>query len=369
MQSVWGVYVPVGAEEFPGPQALRQRLQRCSCGEMSFLPLPCGRCGGRNQEPAFQFALRRAWTQRVRRWALAALYCLVAGYVGYRLWPPLALVVVGVTLAALAFDLLQRTGEGDICFWLFHQSGRSGQSMADIPSIEAITDAYDTDVRRLELMLESDSSPASAERVFYLAQSLTEVYHNRRISALLARCLTVLPLSEGICVDLDQICAWLEPEDLSVEGLRKLGECARLTCLPPGEQTARFVARACALLVRNYAAEDARRTMGYTLKDIPQLASEGTLSLETVLNKRQRVWLSELWSAASGGVTPRQTQPVPPLQEDNVYITAYPHLAEYWLWCVWNSMDLAVFQDLDQTLSSPLGKVLGREWGGVANGA
>ena len=209
MQSVWGVCAPVREGEFPGPVALRKRLRRCGCGQMTFLSLPCRNCGARKSEPAFRWALRKAWARRIGRWILAVAYMLLAGCVAFQIWAPFAWLIAAGTITALVADLIRSTADGDICYWLFHDSGGGKKKLADAARIEALTDAYDGDLRRLERMLDED--PKSAQRVFCMAQELTEVFHNRRISALLANCLVSLPISEGICIDLDQICAWLKP--------------------------------------------------------------------------------------------------------------------------------------------------------------
>lgn len=367
MESVWGVYVPAGAEEFPGPVPLSKSLRRCRCGQLTFLPLPCPNCGGRNWEPAFQFALRKAWTRRAGRWFLAVIYVLAAGYGAFKLWWPLALPVVGVTLAALAADLARRTPEGDICFWLFHDSarGRKKLPMADIARVGAVTDAYDADVKRLEQMLEADFSAGCAERVFYMAQGLAEVYHNRRVSALLAKSLSALPLSEGICVDLEQICAWLEPEDVPADILKKLSACACLTCLPPGEQTGRFTARYCGLQVQRYV-EKRELKEHYTLKHIPYLVSSGDISLEKVLTKEQRSCLSVLWSLSGGRAAPGTagTAPKPSCPEE-VLMAFLPegsrYIGDVWFWYAWFCPDEVVFADLDRVLGGSCPAVLQTE--------
>lgn len=367
MESVWGVYVPAGAEEFPGPVPLRRCLRRCRCGQLTFLPLPCPNCGGQNFEPAFSFALRRAWTRRAGRWVLAAVYVLAAGYGAWKLWPPLAPAVAGVTAAALAADLVRRTPEGDICFWLFHDSarGRKKLPLADIPRVGAVTDAYDADVTRLERMLEAGQDPGCAERVFYLAQGLAGVYHNRRISALLAKCLGLLPLSEGICVDLEQVCAWLEPEDVPADVLKKLSACACLTCLPPGEQTARFTARYCALLVQRYVEKRELRER-YSLKHIPYLVSSGEISLEKVLTKEQRDGLSVLWRYSAASAAPRSAGGTPkPDGPEEVLMTFLPagsrYIADLWFWYAWFCTDEVVFADLDRVLGGECPAVPRRE--------
>lgn len=301
MQSVWGVYTPAGAEEFPGPIAVRKRLRRCCCGQMTFLPLPCRNCGAQKNEPAFQWALRKAWTRRFGRWVLAAVYLLLAGYAAFQIWVPLAGLIAVGTITALATDLIFSTVDRDICYWLFHDHGGGKKILADAARIEALTDAYDSDLRRLERMLEQN--PESAERVFYMSQDLAAVFHNRRVSALLANCLTNLPVSEGICVDLDLICAWLEPEDVSPDTLYKLGECARFTCLPAGGPTACFVDYFCAFRIQEY------KRNAHSARKVSELSQSDRRFLQRAISsKAEQAALSSLWNLAAVYLTPQASQ-------------------------------------------------------------
>ena len=66
------------------------------------------------------------------------------------------------------------------------------------------------------MLLRADDLPLSA-----LPELRRTSVPERRVSALMASCLAALPLSAGICVDLDQVCVWLEPEDVPPEVLTK----------------------------------------------------------------------------------------------------------------------------------------------------
>lgn len=365
MQSAWGVYIPSGEDEFPGPIALRKQLRRCSCGQMTFLSLPCRCCGAQKSEPAFRWALRKAQTRRAGRWALAAAYVLAAGYAALRIWPPLAVLIAVGTVAALAVDVIQNTAENDICFWFFHDGTERGKNLpvADISRIGALTDAYDADLRRLEQMVESDHSPECAESVFYLAQELAQVYHNRRVSALLLNCLTALPLSEGICVDLDQICAWLLPEDVSPDAMTKLEECARFTCLPAGGPTARFVGRFCAFRLQK--SLESRGVKGsYAAGTI----SRRELSLRKAIpSKKERACLSALWNLTGIYLTPQTSQEAVPAE--NAYsVSAGTDLeqggdiAEEWFKSAFENPNGPEFREMERLLYNHLGLSLKKKW-------
>lgn len=356
MQSVWGVYVPVGAKDFPGPIALRKQFRRCGCGQMTFLSLPCRNCGAQKSEPAFRWALRKAWTRRIGRWILAAVYLLLAGLAALQIWVPLAGMIAVGTVAAVAVDLIRSTPDSDICYWLFLNGAREKKKLTDTARIEALTDAYDGDLRRLEQMLQQDSSPECAESVFYMAQDLTRVFHNRRVSALLANCLARLPLSEGICVDLDQVCAWLEPEDISPEILSKLGECARFTCLPAGGPTAGFVGRFCAFRIQESLEKNSA-----TGQDIPDLSFPGTISLrKAITSKKERACLSALWNLAAVYSAPQTlNSPVPSKYFSNTTMDWTP---DDWCKYAWRYPATSAFQEIEDLLSDRLGSSLKNQW-------
>lgn len=364
MQSAWGTDIPVRAEDFPGPVALRKQLRRCRCGQLTFLSLPCRNCGAQKSEPAFRFALRKARRRRAGRWVIAAAYLLAAGGAALLIWPPLAVLPAVVTLAALVSDIVRSTKDGDICFWLFHDSakGKKKLPMANAACIEALTDAYDADLRRLEQMIALDPSTECAERVFYMAQDMTRLFHNRRVSALLAKCLTALPVSEGICVDLDQVCAWLEPEELSPAALAKLADCARFTCLPAGGPTGRFVGRFCAFQVQK-ALEESGLIHSYCAGDIPDLSS----MIRKILPAETRVALSALWNIAAVYAEPRTApEDTAPKYSDDIKLNKLPpgsrFIADYWFQNAWYNPDSKAFREMDKLFRNRLGTVLSKKW-------
>lgn len=364
----WGVYVPVGVEEFPGPTALREQLRRCSCGHMTFLSLPCRNCGAQKSEPAFRWASRKAWTRRIGRWAFAAVYLLLAGYVALQLWIPLAALIAVVTVGALAVNLIRGTSEGDICYWLFHDSAGERKKLADTAGAEALSDAYDDDLRRLERMMELDPSQECAEQVLYMAQEMAGIFHNRRVSALMAGCLAALPLSEGICIDLDQVCAWLEPEDVSDALLSKLGQCALLTCLPAGEPTARFVGRFCAFRIQKMV-EGNPLPYHLPINDIPYLSGSGGLSLqEAVESKKERDSLSALWNLAAAYLTPQALHSAePPNAPQDILMDEVPegtaYIADAWFRYAWGYPTTTAFREMEDLFSDSLGQYLKENWG------
>lgn len=365
MQSVWGVYVPSGEDEFPGSIVLRKQLRRCSCGQMTFLSLPCRCCGAQKSEPAFRWALRRARIRRAGRWGLAAAYVLVAGYAALWIWPPLAVLIAVGTVAALAVDAIQNTAEDDICFWLFHDGTGRGKNLpvADISRIGALTDAYDADLRRLKQMLESDHSPKCAERVFYLTQELAQVFHNRQVSALLMNCLTALPLSEGISIDLDQICAWLLPEDVSPDAMAKLEECARFTCLSAGVPTARFVGRFCAFRLQK-SLESSGVKGSYAAGNI----SRRELSLRKAIpSRKEQACLSALWNLSGIYLTPQTSQEAAPAEYFySVSSDTDPEhggdIAASWLQSAFENPNSPEFREMERLLCDRLGSSLKKKW-------
>jgi len=329
MARAWGVQAPVRAEDFPGPEALEKRLLRCSCGCLSFLPLPCPVCGKEVQEPAFRFARRRARAARLRRWMLAVPFTAVCCVLAWVVWPPLTLVPCGVILASLLFKDIRHSGQEDLCYWLFHDG--TGKP-------ERFTEAYRADFARLERMLEEEPSAQRAWQVWGMAEGLASVYHNRRLSELLLRCLLRMPASEGAYVDVDMVCAWLEPEDLPDynQALAKLDECAAFTCLRLGRPTARFVVRACAVRIprfllkwQQYQSRSLRAACGGFSQDF---------SLKPLFSPEERRWLSRLWYASASGA-PGSSSRAEVRPEDSVLLgeLAAPEyaVAECWYRHAW----------------------------------
>lgn len=364
MQSVWGAYIPVGAAEFPGPITLREQLRRCSCGQLTFLSLPCRNCGAQKSEPAFRWALRKARKRRIGRWVFAAGYLLLAGYAALQIWVPLAVMIAVGTAGAVAIDFIRSTPEEDICFWIFHDSAWGKKKLADTARIEALTDAYDADLRRLERMMKPNPSPECAERVFYMAQDMARIFHNRRVSALMANCLALLPLSEGICVDLDQVCAWLEPRDVSPTALSKLGECARFTCLPAGEPTARFVGRFCAFRVQELIGE--RSGLIYRLWSSSNPNRLVKTPLQKAIPERELGSLSALWNLAAIYLTPQKLRRSDrPKYTEDMIMNGIPntYIADVWFQYAWKYPTTTAFQEMEKLFSSGLGQSLKKEWG------
>jgi len=324
MESAWGTDTPVRAADFPGPGALEQQFRHCRCGQFTFLPLPCRNCGSDKTEPAFRYALRRAKAERRRRWLFAvpflAVTCVLAGLI----WLPLAVAPPVVVLAALLGNSLHHSDELDICYWLFHDGAKGRPPMAEPAAVERITNAYDADLRRLEQMLDQDSSPECAKRVYPLAGEMAALFHNRRVSALLMRCLLALPMSEGVRVDVDQVCAFLEPEDLpdQAAALLKLADCANFTCLPMGRPTARFVGRVCARRVQ--ADLSGRSELGEVT--VAEASRTASARLDGLFTPAERTALTALWDACDGGLAlgedPSQT--ANPKPEDDVPLSVLP---------------------------------------------
>lgn len=293
MGRAWGVQTPVRAEDCPGPETLEKRLLRCRCGCLSFLPLPCRVCGQEIQETAFHFARRRARTARLRRWLLAVPFTAVCCALAWVVWPPLMTVPCAVILAALLFKDIRHGGKEDLCYWLLHDGGGKPERFAE---------AYQADLARLERMLQEDPSSKQAWQVWGMAEALASVYHNRRVSALLLRCLLRMPVSEGAYVNVDLVCAWLLPEDLPDydEALAKLDECAGFTCLRLGRPTARFVVRACAVRVARFLMKQQPYQPCVQLRKACELYSRD-VPLKPMFSPEERRWLSRLWYASASG--------------------------------------------------------------------
>lgn len=284
MEHAWGVEMPVRRKDFLGPEALEKQFRRCRCGQFTFLPLPCQACGSKQTEPALDHALRRAKLERAKRWLLAVPFLAAVCALAALIWRPLAVLPCVVTIAALVSDLRSADAQAEACFWLFHKNARGKPLLADPEVVEAIADGYDADLRRLERMLDQDEGVECALKVLNMARDLAGIYHNRRTCALMMRCLLRLPVSEGIYIDIDQVCAWLMPEDLPDEeaSLAKLAECARFTCLRMGAPTAGFV-------VRCY---EARLRL-----------AEPKCPVRKMFGQKERLYMAKLWNASSVGIS------------------------------------------------------------------
>lgn len=298
MQKVWGSTVPIKSEDYPAPQILRNRLKRCKCGQMTFLDLPCRACGNIDLEPAFVYARRQNNLYKARNGLKIILYLAAASVAMLLIWPPL---VILVAIAAIIAAVSSRGfGGPDVgtCFWLFHDSQKfSGQwygigntPMADPDALDALTAGYDGDLLRLERMLDDVPDAEHALAVFHAVRSMAEIYHNHRVSMLLMRSLMLLPLSDGIRLDLDQICCFLRPEDFDDDKklLEYLYEGARFTCICPGEATARCLARLCAVRIQR---EELEKHPEWTVDHCAQARPMETYFDETECKMVTNIWL------------------------------------------------------------------------------
>lgn len=328
MQNVWGTDMPIRVEDYPDSMALRERFRQCRCGQTTFLDLPCRDCGRSDQEPVFQKARKRSLGSGIKRFGMSLLCVLAVCALLWLIWPPLTALAILVALLVLVPNFLFGSlGSDEIttCYWLFHQTApkisinQDCLPMADRESLSAITDAYDGDLMRLERMLETDLTPERALLVFRQAQSMTTIYHNRRVSKLLMRCLLVLPVSEGICLDMEQVCQFLTPDDFRDDSLfmvllrtqrevlypaefnadrallEKLYDCVRFTCLCPGEATARFLVRLCASRVQ-------RVQLYKNLDETVKMAAK-TQSLTPFFDEKERKMIAQIWEASATGLT------------------------------------------------------------------
>lgn len=363
----WGSNAPVLAGNYPGSETLRQQYRQCRCGTATFLPLPCRVCGGTTWEPAFDRALRKAKKQRARRWLLSVPYMLGMSVLGFLIWPPLAVAAITAPLAALIFELVQKSDARDTCFWLFHRDAKgSGElPIADVLALDEMITAYDTDLGRLEKILAENPSQDNAVQVYHMAQGMAALYHNRRVSALLLRCLLVLPVREGIYIDVDQVCAWLEPEDLPSSGaLRKLADCARFTCLRLGEPTARFAARVSAARVQD--------ALMAQQPDLSVAEACDRTSLEQVFSPEERKALGMLWITSSvGSLSHDVPQETLRQKKDGILINNLPEgsraVADFWFRNLWYNAESIQRQEMDRLAGQQdkMSRILLETWGGT----
>lgn len=310
MRNVWGTEIVMRPEDFPPQKSLQARFRRCRCGEATFLDLPCRKCGSTDQTPVFELAEKQSRADARGRLLGCAVSLVVGLTVLGLLWLPLLIPGVLVAVLALRPDPKQPyTRQMQRCYWLFHRKKigllhQAEERMADPEALQEMVDAYDADLHYLERWLEQQPTAETAEQVYALAGSMAELYHNRRVSALMMKCLMHLPISEGICLDMDQICAFLHVEDFPKpeEILARVHECVLLTCLCPGEQTARFVVRFCAdriqRIQRNQAPDKTVEEAANDLKGLIRWFTE-----------QERSMLSDLWIRSAVGL------PEPPKNE------------------------------------------------------
>ena len=268
MAQVIRQHQPVDIASCPGRLPLRQQMRRCSCGQLTFLDLPCRGCGRTRLQPEFDRAHLCGKKWFVIYTVAVLVSTLIAMWLLALIWPWLAVLPVLVT----AFFVLAEWNEGGESFFdtffLFHRErlfDRMGQlKTADAECLFEIQQAYDQDLLRLEEMLEplkqQQDCSRQAEQIFLQARQLAQVYHNRRLSALMAHCLLLMHPEESIRVDMDQVCRFLYPQDLAdmaTEGklIVWLDSWVKASCLPVGEDTARALVRICGLRVESITAE------------------------------------------------------------------------------------------------------------------
>lgn len=311
MRNVWGTEIAILPEDYPPPKALRERYRRCKCGEATFLDMPCRKCGRTDQEPVFHLAEKRSRADRRRRLLCGLLAVVVAFVLLALLWPPLLIPGCVVALVALRRPLVMgKAGDLYRCYWLFHRKKPSlfqyrKTLLAEPEPIQEMLTAYDADLGYLEKTLKSNMTSDNAKQILPLALSLTDVYRNRRLSAVLMVCLALLPASEGICVDLDLVCENLDIADFqgAETVLKKLYEYAQLSCLNPGPGTAKFVVRFCARRVQEKQRE---RHPEMTVEQ----AGQDVYRLADWLKEEERSMLSEIWYRSTiGAAAPDETAP------------------------------------------------------------
>jgi hypothetical protein len=261
-----GMGKPVRLQDLTGRRPLIEQMKRCSCGAVTFLPLPCRRCGKTELTPVRTWAEDMGRNMQRKNLLLSVAAAVAAGGLIAALSGGTALALLGaVPLIPLAIAIPRGWLDKQTLtrYWLFHrEAAPSGLSMKKIPlleeaALEEYINGYEGDLNRLERMLENAKDQQQAEAVYLNCRQLAQVFHNRRVSELMFNCLRRMTLYEGVCVDLDEICRHLMAEDADEEStlLEVLSECARFTCVPPGEDTARAMLRIFGMrLQRAYAA-------------------------------------------------------------------------------------------------------------------
>lgn len=261
-----GMGKPVRSQDLTGRRPLFEQMRRCSCGAVTYLPLACRSCGKNDMMTVHDWAHSTGRKAQLKNllcsFAAMLVAVLVIGLLGGET-PMVLLAVLPVVLFVVAVRYGWMDKRTQTTYWLFHRgkwaSGLSTktQLLMEEAAAEEYINGYEGDVARLERMLEAASDQQQVEKIYLHCRQLAQVFHNRRLSALMARCLMRLNLYEGICVDLDEICRHLVPEDADMENqlLSVLSECARFTCIPPGDDTAHAMLRIFGVrLQRAYAA-------------------------------------------------------------------------------------------------------------------
>lgn len=377
MRNVWGTDVPIRVQDFPVTPMLAARFRRCRCGESTFLNLPCRVCGNQKQELVFQAADNACRMDQLRFVLLSIVVVVVSCILLWLIFPPAILLAIVVAIAAILPAKAAGNRELLKCYWIFHQPGRKVTTFARTPMIDQksmaeIVNAYDGDMAYLEHRLKNNPTSECAQEVFRQAESMAELYHNRRVSALMMRCLLLLPLEDGICLDVDQVCVHLRPEDLPDDkaALEKLYDCVRLTSLCPGKSTAQFVVRYCA-----------RRMQQAQLDRNPNKTVEETVEGPAMLiyfQPQERTWLATIWYYSSIGHTINSDAPqlkrwttdpifmkkcqMPLLEFQNQSNV----MAEYWFDHVWytnTGRAAEKFHELVEENGSDFAVQLAQKWG------
>ncbi len=372
---------PLDPADYPGRPPLRRQLRRCTCGCMTFLDLPCRRCGRSRMQPEFA----RAHRQGARRLGLLAaglLACtLAACWLVSRVW--IGLAVLPVVL--LAFALFEWSEDGLSLyetFFLFHPRKwfypKEELTTADYDSLVQLQLAYDGDLRRLEEQLaacpEKKNRARQAERIFCLGRQLANVYHNRRLSALLAGCLLLMQPEEGVRVDMELVCRYLWPQDLldiagEDELLDWLDGWIKASCLPAGQYTARALVRICGLRAEKHMAAHSPLSSCRAMAEEDCLAGAFT-PLE--ISKLQAVWLNcgfaDRWLGDKTAVLDAWDQRLQAgLLDGTIRQARQQHLAAwYWSDVCWYQADQPPWKGLqallDQCPNAQEGQLL-QSWG------
>ncbi len=311
----------------------------CKCGRLTFLELPCSKCGGTGFEPAFLRASNEGKSSRRKRWLAAPVFLAGVFIASWFVWKPLVLIAavpVYLELIKESFGKSDNDKELENVYRLLHTGGEEEYiPMADLKAVDRLWEAYDGDIRRLELMLENDRTQDTAARVFRLAQSLTEVFHNRRLSALMMECLMRLPVGLGFCIDVDQVCAFLEPADLKNRDgvLSKLSDCVKFSSIPSGFATARFIVKLCALIIQE-------RALGTAARNTSIINASRLEELRSFFPEKEKRLLREIWAySATGLELPQDNEKSAPIPKDSMYISDIPenadYFADYWFRQAW----------------------------------
>ena len=382
MAQVIRPHQPLDITHNPGRLLLRQQLRRCSCGCLSFLDLPCRNCGCKRWKSEFSRAHARGRRQVCVYLGGIVLMTLVAMGVVAIVHPGLALLPSALAVILVVSEWKNGGMSLYDTFFLFHQKRVRGDkklvTAADTECLLAIQEAYDGDLLRLENMLEkarvAEDYAIKVEQLFLQARQLASIYHNRRLSALMARCLLFMQPEEGIRVDMDEVCRFLYPQDLedvANDGtlLRWLNNWVKASCLPMGRYTAQALVRICALRIESFA-------VGMVPAEVCRHIID-TKWCQRSFTKTERIMIQAIWTASGlggdwskQGVFPlRQWQQMKkkgmldrPLQH-----TVRAHLpAQYWAdICLYSREEIPYgdFMDLVKGGTDEHGKQLLEMWG------